>query len=393
MKELRFWGLYYSKLCMEDYVEMEQRKTALVLGGGGARGAYEIGVWQALRELGISIDIVTGSSVGAINGAMVAQGAFDMSVSLWKELNTSMVFDIDLKDIISNTGVDCSGLKSMVEKYIDEDSIRKSSIDYGLVTVEFPSMTPNYLMKNQIPIGEMTDYILASASCFPAIKSYKIGKSNFIDGCYSDNLPVGLALDNGATHVIAVDLDGIGMTNKKRMADADYLKIIQCNWDLGNYLIFKKENIKRIMRLGYLDTLKSFDVYDGVYYSFVKGDFNKKSVKEADSAGRIFELDPSIIYKKHIFNIHLKDNIDSYQMTIEKEILFSSKTLKGKIIDGFEKIKSTLNQKTVTIIIARSLIEASGEKNIFLSKPAMKLLKDELSAANYIIKEGLIKMP
>ena len=153
---------------------MEQRKTALVLGGGGARGAYEIGVWQALRELGIKINIVTGTSVGAINGAMVVQGAFDLAVTLWKELDTSMVFDIDLKDIIMNTGVESSGLKTMVEKFINEKSIRNSPIDYGLVTVEFPSMTPNYLMRNQIPTGEMTDYILASASCFPAIKSHKI---------------------------------------------------------------------------------------------------------------------------------------------------------------------------------------------------------------------------
>ena len=46
-------------------------KTALVFGGGGSRGAYEIGVWQALNELGIEINIVTGASIGAVNGASV----------------------------------------------------------------------------------------------------------------------------------------------------------------------------------------------------------------------------------------------------------------------------------------------------------------------------------
>ena len=50
------------------------RRTALVLSGGGSRGAYQCGVWQALSELGIKIDIVVGVSVGAINGAMVVQG-------------------------------------------------------------------------------------------------------------------------------------------------------------------------------------------------------------------------------------------------------------------------------------------------------------------------------
>ncbi|MBQ6088299.1 MAG: patatin-like phospholipase family protein, partial [Firmicutes bacterium] len=50
---------------------MKNKKTALVLGGGGSRGAYQIGVWQALKELGIRIDMVYGTSVGAINAAMV----------------------------------------------------------------------------------------------------------------------------------------------------------------------------------------------------------------------------------------------------------------------------------------------------------------------------------
>ena len=52
-------------------------KTALVLAGGGSRGAYQIGVWQALREMDIPIHIVTGTSVGALNGALIAQNSFD----------------------------------------------------------------------------------------------------------------------------------------------------------------------------------------------------------------------------------------------------------------------------------------------------------------------------
>lgn len=55
------------------------KKTALVLSGGGSRGAYEIGVWEALIELGIKIDLVTGTSVGSINGAFVAQKDFRLA--------------------------------------------------------------------------------------------------------------------------------------------------------------------------------------------------------------------------------------------------------------------------------------------------------------------------
>ena len=43
---------------------------ALVLSGGGAKGSYQLGVWKALRELNIKFDIITGTSVGALNGAL-----------------------------------------------------------------------------------------------------------------------------------------------------------------------------------------------------------------------------------------------------------------------------------------------------------------------------------
>lgn len=96
------------------------KKTALVLSGGGARGAYQAGVWRALDELGIKIDIITGTSVGAINAAMVAQGELDLACSLWKEMETHMVFDVPegsqpieyAKEIVFNHGAGTSGLKA-----------------------------------------------------------------------------------------------------------------------------------------------------------------------------------------------------------------------------------------------------------------------------------------
>lgn len=369
---------------------MEDRKIALVLGGGGSRGAYEIGVWQALRELGISIDVVTGTSVGGINGALVAQDAFDLAVSLWREIETSMVFDVEFKDILSNTGISNSKLKGLLLQYIDEAAVRKSPVEYGLVTAELPALTPKFLMKDEIPEGELVDYILAGSTLFPAMKGYEIHKTKYVDGGFTDNLPVGLALDHGATHVIAVDLESVGIIRKKRLNEADFLRIIQCPWDLGNFIIFDKINSRKIMRLGYLDTLKAYNVYDGTFYCFVKGEFDRRSLHGAGTAGVIFELDPEIIYKKYIFNIHLKKAIDAHIAAAEKEPEVDPGTLKGKLQERILKVKNTLNQKTLTLMIARSLKETDETKSIFLSRPAMKLLRDEILAANYLIKEGLI---
>ena len=104
-----------------------RKKTALVLGGGGSRGAYEIGVWKALEELGVPIDIVTGTSVGAINGALVVQGNLKAAERLWKELETDMVFDVQgddalsyVKEILTNGGAGTDGLKKLLTENIDE---------------------------------------------------------------------------------------------------------------------------------------------------------------------------------------------------------------------------------------------------------------------------------
>ncbi|MEG1584373.1 MAG: hypothetical protein RR361_04920, partial [Anaerovorax sp.] len=95
---------------------------------------------------------------------------------LWKELDTATAFDLESEtdftnalELISKKGGTLTALKRILTSYMSEETIRSSPMDYGLVTVEFPSLKPLYLRKSQIPKGKMMDYICASASCFPAI--------------------------------------------------------------------------------------------------------------------------------------------------------------------------------------------------------------------------------
>ena len=53
---------------------------------GAPKGAYEMGVWQALRELDVAYDIVTGTSIGAVNGMMMVQGDYDACLELWNRM-------------------------------------------------------------------------------------------------------------------------------------------------------------------------------------------------------------------------------------------------------------------------------------------------------------------
>ena len=73
---------------------------AIVLSGGGAKGSYEIGFFKAIRKLNIDYDIVTGSSVGALNGALLTQKDYFKALRLWYNLTFEKVIDekVDLDD-------------------------------------------------------------------------------------------------------------------------------------------------------------------------------------------------------------------------------------------------------------------------------------------------------
>ncbi|MEG2144627.1 MAG: patatin-like phospholipase family protein, partial [Oscillospiraceae bacterium] len=67
-------------------------KKALVLGGGGAKGSYEIGAWKAFEELNKSWDMIVGTSIGSLNGAAMVQGDFKSALRLWENIDYKNVF-------------------------------------------------------------------------------------------------------------------------------------------------------------------------------------------------------------------------------------------------------------------------------------------------------------
>lgn len=384
---------------------MMQTKTALVLGGGGARGAYEIGVWQALRELDITIDMVTGTSVGALNGAVVVQDAFDPAVELWKELTAKMVFGFDLdldftaksipklpkeiKELIARGGADFTELHNLLSRYLDENKIRTSSVDFGIVTVETTAHKPQCLWKNDIPKGQLMDYILASASCFPAVQRYQIGSRKFIDGAYHDNVPVGMALQRGATDIIAVDLDSIGIVHwddfMEAAKQANQFILLKSEWDMGSFLTFDSNNSKRLLRLGYLETLKAWQVFDGKLYTFIKGSMDKRILNSAEQAAALFDIDPAYIYSRDSLNRRLRDALQKYRSE-STESLQELKQLNLKNIGQLSNLPS-FSQKALTLFIAQKLRDSSTVTP--LPKPLTVLLPKETIAARYIAKEQL----
>ena len=61
------------------------KEFGLVLAGGGTKGAYEVGVWKALKELNINITAIAGTSIGALNAALILQDDFEIFFHVWKQ--------------------------------------------------------------------------------------------------------------------------------------------------------------------------------------------------------------------------------------------------------------------------------------------------------------------
>lgn len=256
----------------------------LVLGGGGAKGSYEIGVWKALRELEMPIIAVAGTSVGALNGAMIVQNDYDKAYELWTNISVEAVINMNekiseldrkgrveeiaklIRAAIHSGGLDITPLKQLLNETVDEEKIRRSHMEFGFVTFSMTDLKPVSIFKEQVPKGQMADYLLASAA-FPAFQPLEIDGKIFIDGGVYDNMPISLAVEKGIYNIISVDVSGMGLVKKVKSEDLNIIQIKNSE-HLGPTLGFSIEGAKRNIEIGYFDAMKAFGEYKGKYYYF-----------------------------------------------------------------------------------------------------------------------------
>ena len=263
---------------------MENQTTpckALVLAGGGARGSYQVGVWKALMELDWHPQIITGTSVGSLNGAMFVLDLYEVARDMWLTIRSQDVMELPaedaplpelhafLKDAVTQGGMDVTPLEEIVERVLDEEKLRKSPIRLGLVTVEQKTLKARELPLEDIPEGKVKDYLLASAACFPALRAHTIDGVSYLVGGYRDNMPTALAQKMGAEELVCVDLEGVGITLPNRTGLPTTM--IRSYWELGDILHFDPDTAKRNMELGYYDTLRAFGRIRGCAYAVDSG--------------------------------------------------------------------------------------------------------------------------
>ena len=259
----------------------------LVLEGGGAKGAYHIGAYKAIKDMNIEIGGVAGTSVGALNGAAIAQDDFEKAYELWYNMCYSKVMNADdiemkklkkgkltkedikslserIKGVINEKGIDVTPLKDLLFELVDEDKIRNSGKDFGIVTVSLTDLKPLELYIEDIPEGKLVEYLLASAY-FPAFKKEKINGKMYIDGGIYNNLPINLLSNKGYKDIIAIRTHGPGRLKKNDNSGLNII-YISPNDDLGKTLDFDGEVARKNLKLGYYDGLKALKGLKGYKY-------------------------------------------------------------------------------------------------------------------------------
>lgn len=261
----------------------------LVLEGGGAKGSYHVGVYKALLEEGIPIGGVAGTSIGALNGAMIVQGDFEVCQKLWESISYSKIIGANyeeverltrlrlgreeltvlaqkLKLLIIDKGFDITPFKNMLDKYVDEDKLRSSAMDFGLVTFNLSDLKPVQMFKEQIPYGEIKNYLLAS-SYLPVFRFERLNGKIYLDGGVYDNLPFRMLLEKGYHKLIIVRTHIDARTREILPNGLDAI-IIEPSEDIGRTFNYEKEMIRHNIELGYYDALRQLRGLKGSRFYF-----------------------------------------------------------------------------------------------------------------------------
>lgn len=268
--------------------------TGLVLGGGGARGAFQIGVWQALEEKKIQFDVITGTSVGGLNGALIKQGDYQQAFELWEEIETDKVLEITFQEVeeldfsaqvdqlrtfiktsLQQRGLSTQPLRRLLEERLELKKMQQGCPFY-IVTTKVPAFQEVVIPLHQCSEKEIIDWLLASASFFPMMAMTRINDELYVDGGYRNNLPVDIALQQGPTELIIVDVHGPGV-DKKYQIPAEVAEIkLESPWGLGDLLLFQQARASENIVLGYLVAKQAFGELQGYRYFFdLDSDFER----------------------------------------------------------------------------------------------------------------------
>ena len=269
-------------------LDFTKEKIGLALGGGGLLGAYEIGVLEYLMTKGLTLDkfdAAIGTSVGSIVLAAVLSIGFEETKDLMLNITSDQIFEEDgildtryesinnywnkvyiKKDNIGNIALMLRGLlggsltttplRNMIKQKVNEEAILNSGIDVGFCVTPSNAILKPQVKRGEDLIGFAADYVIASSSCWPVFKAYKVNGKSWIDGGYKSSHNANFLYEQSSCDkVIAVDLQ-----SKERSTDVNMVHIIS-KTDLGSFLDFTPDQIQFNYQQGYKDAQDYFEKY------------------------------------------------------------------------------------------------------------------------------------
>lgn len=249
------------------------QKIGIALEGGGAKGAYQIGVLKAILDLGIEFDCVAGTSIGALNATAYVLEDYEKYSSYWSNMNFSFNSGnirpqnaklFKLNEILNNleefekeylniAGINPEELINMFKDSIDEDVIRKSKIKLGISTYCLTDKKPLNIFIDDIPYGMLHEYIFASCN-LPVFTPRTINGKYYLDGGIFNPLPIDMIAEQGYKTIITVRL---------RKDTYDFSKFEKINFIdiapdeyLSDTLQASQERIRWMINKGYKDAIK-----------------------------------------------------------------------------------------------------------------------------------------
>ena len=265
---------------------METHPLGLVLAGGGGKGAYQIGAWRALIELGWDsrIQAVSGASVGALNAALIGCTDYTQAEALWKSISPLQFLDIDLP--LADGIFSREGLIQLIQKNLDLTKISSSSRQVFANTSqrnEDGSYLARYFQLNHQPPERILQILLASSAMPVAYPSVLLDGQPNLDGGITDNLPIKPLYDMGLRHIVAINnAEEEDLLIPAVYPGTEFIEI-RPSRDIGHLLDgtldFSAQGARFRMELGYRDTLRTLRAYENGELNHP--DFMRKAAIEA----------------------------------------------------------------------------------------------------------------
>ncbi len=190
-------------------------KKALILTGGGARGAFHIGVWKYLQEQNWTPDLICGTSVGALNAAAIGAGMSpEQLAQIWTTYNRPMIYRFKIMRFMASVLLrrplkpilDTAPMREMIERNLDLSALRKSPMEIIITAVNLLNGRLYLFNQHEIDI----DRLMASGA-MPIIFPWQyIDGEPYWDGGTMANTPLFKALQKEMDEIIIVLLSPVG---------------------------------------------------------------------------------------------------------------------------------------------------------------------------------------